>query len=275
MLDQTFADFEIVVVDDGSTDDPRPALAALADPRIRLVRQENGGGGSARNRGIDEAQGEYIAFLDSDDLFLMHKLETVARRLDGEPRTVWYSYINVDRGVGHYWVRPNRAIGVGEDVGEYLFVHNQFIQTSAIVLPRALAREVRFDPALRKGQDLDFCLRLQHAGATFRMIEEPLIVWVDVSDARAHVARSGLRRAARLARSLRTLAVAACQAWLPCHRARLLHGRRQALHRGARSGGRALPGGRAATGHPPPGPARLPAARALPAHGGHGGLGDG
>ncbi|MFO1132248.1 MAG: glycosyltransferase [Hyphomicrobiales bacterium] len=183
VLDQTFTNFEIIVVDDGSTDDPQLALAALADPRIRLVRQENGGGGSARNRGIDEAQGEYIAFLDSDDLFLVHKLETVARRLDGEPWTVWYSYINVDRGVGHYWVRPNRPIRAGEDVGEYLFVHNQFIQTSAIVLPRALARQVRFDPTLRKGQDLDFCLRLQRAGATFRMIEEPLIVWVDISDA--------------------------------------------------------------------------------------------
>lgn len=183
VLGQTFSDFEIVVVDDGSTDDPRPALAALADPRIRLVRQENGGGGSARNRGIDEAQGKYVAFLDSDDLFLPHKLETVARRLDGDERTVWYSYINVDRGVGHYWVRPNRPIRAGEDVGEYLFVHNQFIQTSAIVLPRALAREVRFDPTLRKGQDLDFCLRLQRAGATFRMIDEPLIVWVDISEA--------------------------------------------------------------------------------------------
>lgn len=183
VLNQSFGDFEIIVVDDGSTDDPQQAIAALGDPRIRLVRQENGGGGSARNRGIDEARGRYIAFLDSDDLFLPHKLEAVARRLEEAPDCVWYSYINVDRGVGRYWVRPNRAIRPGEDVGEYLFVHNQFIQTSAIVLPRALAAQVRFDATLRKGQDLDFCLRLQRAGAVFRMIEEPLIVWVDASEA--------------------------------------------------------------------------------------------
>ena len=80
-------------------------------------------------------------------------------------------------------MRPNRAIRDDEDVGEYLFVHNQFIQTSAIVLPRALADEVRFDGTLRKGQDLDFCLRLQRHGAVFRMIEEPLVVWVDTSEA--------------------------------------------------------------------------------------------
>jgi hypothetical protein len=85
--------------------------------------------------------------------------------------------------VGRYWIRPSRAIRPGEDVGEYLFVHNQFIQTSAIVLPRKLAGEVRFDPTLRKGQDLDFCLRLQRSGAVFRMIEEPLGIWVDASEA--------------------------------------------------------------------------------------------
>lgn len=183
VLDQSCGDFEIVVVDDGSTDDPAQAAAAFGDPRIRAVRQENAGGGSARNRGIDEAKGRYIAFLDSDDLFLPHKLETVARRLDGNENSVWYSYINVDRGVGRYWVRPSRPIRPGEDVGEYLFVHNQFIQTSSIVLPRALASAVRFDAALRKGQDLDFCIRLQRHGAEFRMIEEPLIVWVDALEA--------------------------------------------------------------------------------------------
>ena len=183
VLEQTCGDFEVIVVDDGSTDDPQQAVAALGDPRIRLVRQENGGGGSARNRGIDEARGAYIAFLDSDDLFLPHKLDAVARAVDGSTTTVWYSYINVDRGVGRYWVRPNRPIRPGEDVGEYLFVHNQFIQTSSIVLPRALASAVRFDATLRKGQDLDFCLRLQRSGAEFRMIEEPLIVWVDASEA--------------------------------------------------------------------------------------------
>lgn len=180
---QTLCDFEIVIVDDGSTDNPQPVIAALNDPRIRYCRQENAGGGSARNRGIAEARGKYIAFLDSDDFFLPHKLATVAGFLDDDPLCVWYSYVNVDRGVGRYWARPNRAIGKTEDVGEYLFVDNQLIQTSAIVMPRALAARVRFDPQLRKGQDLDFCLRLQRAGAHFRMIEEPLVIWVDISEA--------------------------------------------------------------------------------------------
>jgi glycosyltransferase involved in cell wall biosynthesis len=183
VLAQSCQDFEIIVVDDGSTDNPYPALAAISDPRIRYVCQPNGGGGSARNRGIREAGGRYIAFLDSDDFFLPGKLDIVRRHLDGDPMTVWYSYIQVDRGVGRSWIRPTRPIHRQEDVGDYLFVHNEIIQTSAIVLPRALADAVGFDSGLRKGQDLDFCLRLQRAGARFRMIEQPLIVWVDISEA--------------------------------------------------------------------------------------------
>jgi len=180
VLAQTCQDFEIVVVDDGSNDNPEPVIQAMGDIRIRYIRQENGGGGKARNTGIDSARGDYIAFLDSDDFFLPHKLECFKERITNDPQAVGYSYINVDRGVGRYWVRPSRPIREGEDVGEYLFVSNELIQTSTIVVPRELAKRVRFDPSLRKGQDPDFCLRLQRAGARFFMIEEPLIIWTDV-----------------------------------------------------------------------------------------------
>ena len=182
VTEQTHGNFEIIIVDDGSSDNPEPVIAALNDPRIRYCRQENAGGGSARNRGIMEAKGKFIAFLDSDDFFLPHKLATVASFLDDDPNHVWYSYVNVDRGVGRFWARPSRAIRPDEDVGAYMFIHNEMIQTSAIVLPRELALRVLFDPTLRKGQDLDFCLRLQRAGAYFTMIEEPLVIWVDVAE---------------------------------------------------------------------------------------------
>lgn len=182
VLAQTVSDFEVVVVDDGSSDDPEAAVRTLGDPRVRVVRQENAGGGAARNRGIDEARGQYIAFLDSDDKFLPHKLERISAELPLGDSEVLYSPMFVDRGVGKLWVRPERGIRPGEDVGEYLFVQNQFIQTSTIVLPTKLAQRVKFNGALRKGQDLDFCLRLQHAGASFRMLDEPLIVWLDATE---------------------------------------------------------------------------------------------
>ncbi len=180
---QTLADFECIVVDDGSTDGDalEGRITALADPRFRYLRQDNAGGGAARNRGILAARGTYIAFLDSDDLFLPRKLERFAQELRGDPAEAFYSYLLVDRGVGRHWIRPDRPIRPGEDVGEYLFVANQFIATPSLVVHRALAAATLFDPELAKGQDLDFCLRLQHAGASFRMIEEPLSIWVDVA----------------------------------------------------------------------------------------------
>lgn len=180
---QTFGNFEVVVVDDGSNDNLGQVIANFGDPRVRYVWQENAGGGAARNRGIDEARGEYVAFLDSDDMFVPRKLELVAALFPLEENAVLYSSMRVDRGVGKYWVRPDRGILPGEDVGEYLFVQNQFIQTSTIVLKTSFARVIRFNPSLRKGQDLDLCLRLQKGGAKFQMINEPLIVWMDVTDA--------------------------------------------------------------------------------------------
>lgn len=181
---QDWTDYEIIVVDDGSRDDPEPVIAAIGDPRVRYIRQENAGGGAARNRGIEAAVGRYIAFLDSDDLFLPGKLSTMAQALAGDDgSTVLYSRMKVDRGVDRYWIRPDRGIREDEDVGEYLFCANQFMQTSTMVVPTALAQRVLFDPALKKGQDLDFCVRLQAAGAHFRMIDRALTVWLDATEA--------------------------------------------------------------------------------------------
>ena len=95
VLTQTCQDFEIVVVDDGSSDDPRAVVEAIGDPRIRYLRQDNRGGGTARNTGIDAARGRFIAPLDSDDVFLPHHLERMKALLEGSTGTVGYARILV------------------------------------------------------------------------------------------------------------------------------------------------------------------------------------
>jgi glycosyltransferase involved in cell wall biosynthesis len=79
---QTFTDFEVIVVDDGSTDESASVVESYDDARFRIVRQENAGPGAARNRGATEASGEMLAFLDADDEWLPRYLEASVRLLD-------------------------------------------------------------------------------------------------------------------------------------------------------------------------------------------------
>lgn len=80
---QTLDDFEVIVVDDGSTDDGPETVELFSDSRVRLVRQENAGPGAARNRGLREARGEMVAFLDADDEWLPNYLAESVRLLEG------------------------------------------------------------------------------------------------------------------------------------------------------------------------------------------------
>ncbi len=184
---QTWTDFECLVVDDGSRDGAALAcvVEGLNDPRFRLIRRDNGGGGAARNTGILAATGDWIAFLDSDDLFLPEKLEKSMAALSRCPKTdrpenlVICSFIKVLREEGLSFSKPHRAPRHSENIAEYLLADRGFIQTSTLVVPAWLARQVQFDPTLPCAQDSDFCIRLWLAGATFEMLEEGLVLWDD------------------------------------------------------------------------------------------------
>lgn len=91
ILQQTVQDFEIVVVNDGSTDGTLQILESIQDGRLRIITQENGGECAARNRGLREAKGEYISFIDSDDAWLPNHLETALDFFNAHPEYCWFA----------------------------------------------------------------------------------------------------------------------------------------------------------------------------------------
>ncbi|MBX2921988.1 MAG: glycosyltransferase family 2 protein [Chitinophagaceae bacterium] len=173
---------EVVVVDDGSTDNSAEVVKSIQDERVKYIHQENAGANKARNTGILAARGEYIALLDSDDKFLPHHLSNAFEYLMSNPNSVVYGRIIVDRGGGRTFIKPPRSIMKGEHMAEYLLCDRGFLQTSTLVLSTQLAKDVLFSEWLPFGQDTDFAIRLFSKGASFFLMEEPSVVWLDISD---------------------------------------------------------------------------------------------
>jgi glycosyltransferase involved in cell wall biosynthesis len=182
VLAQSFQDFEIIVVDDGSHDDPERVVRAIDDRRIRFIRQDNRGGGAARNLGIDMARANFVALLDSDDRFLPRHLETMKVLVDGRADILAYAPVIADRGRSRTIVKPLRAIAPGEHMASYLLCDRGFIPSMTMVVSAPIARKVRFHEDLRCAEDTDFAIRLFLEGCSFVMAEEAGAIWRDTYD---------------------------------------------------------------------------------------------
>ena len=202
VLCQTDQDFEILVIDDGSRDNPKAVVDSFGDARIRLFRQDNRGGGAARNVGIDNARGKFVALLDSDDEFMPHHLERMRHLLSDTVDTAGYARILVNRGGGRAFLKPPRALAPGEHMATYLLCDRGFTPTSSTVVPADMARRIRFDENLREAEDTDFGIRLFLSGCQFVMAEAAGAIWRDRYDPGRVSSR---RSSPRLAQWLETM----------------------------------------------------------------------
>jgi glycosyltransferase involved in cell wall biosynthesis len=159
ILAQTFKDWELIIVDDGSTDNTKEVVTGYTDPRIKYIYQENQERSAARNNGIAQAHGEYICFLDSDDYFLPEKLNTYYQAL---PATISKNAILYDGLIfenGNEQTKSHIPVHTGETSSfEFLLLHP--IGPLQVCLPAALLKTERFNPNLRIGEDVELWLRL-------------------------------------------------------------------------------------------------------------------
>ncbi len=178
VLAQTFGDFEVVVIDDGSTDASADRAVTFTDPRIRIIHQVNGGLAAARNRGAAEARTEKIAYLDADDTWLPEHLAQVMRLFEKVPEAglVLTAYW-IDRGGGmRRRVRlPRQYISRDAQVRDYFALPNGKTLPSASAVSRRAQMEVG---GFRQmfGEDIDFFLRVAAIG-TVAYGREATAVW--------------------------------------------------------------------------------------------------
>lgn len=180
-LSQTYSDLEIIVVDDGSTDDTPQVLCRYRD-RIRVVHQENRGLPAARNVGLQVSHGDFITFLDSDDLLTPTKIQSQAEYLLAHPHVgVVYGdgYILGEGGLRsslapyHSACQPSSS----NDFARSLLFQNRFVVHAALARRSVLPDQPAFDESLARFEDWDFWLRTCLAGAAFAFLDEKTILY--------------------------------------------------------------------------------------------------
>lgn len=173
---QTWRDLEILVVDDGSTDDTAECVRGFGT-QVRYLQKENGGTGSARNLGIAEARGRFVAFLDGDDLWLPRKLALQMEAFEKEPNLIAVQ-------CGAYCVDPSLRVierrtctPARDTLLDFLMFRNLPAFASCVVVRREIFERVGgFGTDLVILSDWDMCCRLSRVG-TIRSLQEPLVLY--------------------------------------------------------------------------------------------------
>ena len=174
VFEQTFTDFEIVVIDDGSTDETPSVLAKFGD-RIRMIRQANRGFPGARNAGVAASRGDLIALIDHDDQWLPRKLELTVATLDADPGA---ALVYTDLVVVNEAGEESRSSPIGSDTAHAPTMDEMLTRIWPIMPSTVVMRRAAFDRAGGFGEnlheDLDFWLLMREQG-NFIYIPDKLV----------------------------------------------------------------------------------------------------
>ena len=178
VLEQTYSDLEVLAVDDCSTDATAAVLEGISDPRLKVIRcEKNGGACRARNIGIAHAQGNYIAFQDSDDMWHKNRLEKTMRALREEKADFVFCAREMpirQKGIETTKRIPDYDLNEKEDKLAALLRFN-CVSTQTILATREVFQNVQFDPAFPRFQDWDLALQVLLHGFHMYYLDEVLV----------------------------------------------------------------------------------------------------
>ena len=177
VLQQTFADFELIAIDDGSQDKTLEIISSIEDSRIKVFSYPNAGLGASRNRGISLAVGEYISFLDADDVWTPDKLEAQLKALEENPlAAVAYSWTDLIDESSQF-LRIGGHVTVNGDAYAHLLLVNFLENGSNPLIRREALMEVGgFDESIPSAADWDLWIRLS-ARYPFVAVPSPQILY--------------------------------------------------------------------------------------------------
>ena len=173
VLNQSYTDIEVIVVDDASTDGTGELFEPLSDPRLRYLRyEENRGACYARNYGAARARGKYLAFQDSDDVWHQDKLAKQYEQLLASGADMCFCGMNRVSANGDHYYFPVHPFHQEQALEEFLAENRAGTQT--MLMHRHVWEEIKFDESFRRYQDWDFAIRAAER-FTLEYLPEPLV----------------------------------------------------------------------------------------------------
>ena len=164
VLNQTIKNLEIIIVDDGSTDNTKEVIDKFQDRRIKYIKlDKNQGASNARNIGIKAAKGRYISFQDSDDIFYPNKLEIQLNNIINKKSDLDFCKINVLYNSTYNYLVPSSIREKRFESGDFfteLISNGNFISTQSILVKKSFMKEFLFDQNMPRLQDYDVILRM-------------------------------------------------------------------------------------------------------------------
>jgi glycosyltransferase involved in cell wall biosynthesis len=181
---QTYVNWELIIVDDGSTDDTKTIVEQYSDPRIKYFFQENAGQSAARNTGMRNATGEWLAYLDSDDELLPLYMETMLRWIDNNPNTL-YLLSKYSRQIEIYkdseiFESYEDSVNVADTLTvRDIFLRKYYLSSVGFMHHRTIVSEgIQWDEALPRMPDWDFFMTIaERFPEQFLYVQEELAVY--------------------------------------------------------------------------------------------------